>query len=174
MTTIFKNSILGRLKRGQRELSVSSEKTGRYEKMHWAEEERFKRGQRELPSWDERYLKIWGQTVKGPVILVRLIRGRSIDGGMCAIEMLKGDDYSWWWRRRAQPTSRTHSVPTRRIRGRRVGWEGGYVYNIIIIIIITTPLQETEGRFSLCDAILGLAEGEPNQRPVLTACWHAG
>ena len=50
MTTIFKNSILGRLKRGQRELSVSSEKTGRYEKMHFVEEERFKRGQRELPS----------------------------------------------------------------------------------------------------------------------------
>ena len=53
-------------------------------------------------------------------------------------------------------------------RGRRVGREGGYVYNIIIII--TTPLQETEGRFSLCDAILGLAEGGPNQHPVLTAC----
>ena len=60
-------------------------------------------------------------------------------------------------------------MPTRRIRGRRVGREVGYVYNIIVIII-TTPLQETEGRFSLCDAILGLAEGEPNQRPVLTAC----
>ena len=50
MTTIFKNSILGRLKRGQRELSVSSEKTRRYETMHWVEEERIKRGQRELPS----------------------------------------------------------------------------------------------------------------------------
>ena len=71
---------------------------------------------------------------------------------------------------RASPTSvPVSSVLARKILGRRVGRGGGYVYNIIIIIIIT-PLQETEGRFSLCDAILGLAEGEPNQRPVLTAC----
>ena len=51
------------------------------------------------------------------------------------------------------------------------GWGGREdMYIILFVIIITTPLQETEGRFSLCDAILGLAEGEPNQRPVLTAC----